>query len=164
MMGELIVRNLLHRPLRTLIGVMAVYARHKFSPSALDAMAVVAFSFAIATREDVGLHAFGFLSVWAGLNWLQGVPSRQSRWNLTRGCSARPPAGRWFGSRSCSVFARDGCNASSPARLQKASSTTLRSRFSSRLARAESNHFLACGSARARYLSRLPGANAAITA
>ena len=43
-------------------------------------IAVVAFLFAIATREDVGLHAFGFLSVWAGLNWLRGVPWRQSRW------------------------------------------------------------------------------------
>ena len=44
------------------------------------AITVLAFLFAIATREDVGLHAFGFLSVWAGLNWLQGVPWRQSRW------------------------------------------------------------------------------------
>ena len=43
-------------------------------------IAVIAFLFAIATREDVGLHAFGFLAVWAGLNWLQGVPWRQSRW------------------------------------------------------------------------------------
>ena len=43
-------------------------------------IAVIAFLFAIATREDVGLHAFGFLSVWIGLNWLQGVPWRQSRW------------------------------------------------------------------------------------
>jgi hypothetical protein len=42
-------------------------------------IAVIAFLFAIATREDVGLHAFGFLSIWAGLNWLQGVPWRQSR-------------------------------------------------------------------------------------
>jgi hypothetical protein len=42
--------------------------------------AVIAFLFAIATREDVGLHAFGFLAVWAGLNWLNGVPWRQSRW------------------------------------------------------------------------------------
>ncbi|MGA3002955.1 MAG: hypothetical protein ABSE20_14660 [Acetobacteraceae bacterium] len=43
-------------------------------------IAVVAFLFAIATREDVGLHAFGFLAVWVSLNWLQGVPWRQSRW------------------------------------------------------------------------------------
>jgi hypothetical protein len=43
-------------------------------------IAVIAFLFAIATREDVGLHAFGFLAVWAGLNWLRGIPWRQSRW------------------------------------------------------------------------------------
>ncbi|HEX3996512.1 MAG TPA: hypothetical protein VHX39_35535, partial [Acetobacteraceae bacterium] len=42
-------------------------------------IAVIAFLIAIATREDVGLHAFGFLAVWAGLNWLRGVPWRQSR-------------------------------------------------------------------------------------
>ncbi len=28
-------------------------------------IAVIAFVFAIATREDVGLHAFGFLAVWS---------------------------------------------------------------------------------------------------
>lgn len=43
-------------------------------------IAVIAFLFAIATREDVGLHAFGFLTVWAGLNWLRGQPWRNSRW------------------------------------------------------------------------------------
>jgi hypothetical protein len=43
-------------------------------------IAVIAFLFAIATREDVGLHAFGFLAIWAGLNWLQGFPWRHSRW------------------------------------------------------------------------------------
>lgn len=42
-------------------------------------IAVIAFLFAIGTREDVGLHAFGFLTVWVGLNWLQGVPWRRSR-------------------------------------------------------------------------------------
>jgi hypothetical protein len=43
-------------------------------------IAVISFLFGIATREDVGLHAFGFLAVWACVNWLQGVPWRQSRW------------------------------------------------------------------------------------
>jgi len=34
-------------------------------------IAVVAFLFAIATREDVGLHAFGFLAVWVSPNFLR---------------------------------------------------------------------------------------------
>jgi len=29
---------------------------------------------------DVGLHAFGFLSVWTAVNWLRGKPWQQSRW------------------------------------------------------------------------------------
>jgi hypothetical protein len=37
---------------------------------------------AIATREDVGLHAFGFLTVWATINWLRNVPWRRSAWIL----------------------------------------------------------------------------------
>jgi hypothetical protein len=45
-------------------------------------IAVIAFLFAIATREDVGLHAFGFLIVWVGLNRLQGLPWRHSRWSI----------------------------------------------------------------------------------
>jgi hypothetical protein len=40
--------------------------------------AVASFVLAIATREDVGLHAFGFLSVWIALNLWRGVPWRGS--------------------------------------------------------------------------------------
>jgi hypothetical protein len=43
-------------------------------------IAAVSFLFALATREDAGLHAFGFLTVWAGINWLRSVPWRQNLW------------------------------------------------------------------------------------
>jgi hypothetical protein len=37
------------------------------------AIAIVSFALALATREDVGMHAFGFLTVWLGVNWLRGA-------------------------------------------------------------------------------------------
>jgi hypothetical protein len=37
-------------------------------------LAIVWFLLALATREDVGLHAFGFLTVWIAYDWWQGVP------------------------------------------------------------------------------------------
>jgi hypothetical protein len=37
------------------------------------AIAIVSFALALITREDVGLHAFGFLTVWLGINWLRGA-------------------------------------------------------------------------------------------
>ena len=45
-----------------------------FAALAMDRcrIAAIAFGFALATREDIGLHAFGFLSVWICLNWLSG--------------------------------------------------------------------------------------------
>ena len=43
-------------------------------------IAVISFLVALATREDAGLHAFGFLTVWAGINWLRSVPWRQNIW------------------------------------------------------------------------------------
>jgi hypothetical protein len=43
-------------------------------------IAIASFVLALATREDVGLHAFGFLTVWAALNWYRLVPWRQSAW------------------------------------------------------------------------------------
>jgi hypothetical protein len=36
------------------------------------AIAIVSFALALVTREDAGLHAFGFLTVWLGINWLRG--------------------------------------------------------------------------------------------
>ena len=39
-------------------------------------LAIVSFLFALATREDMGLHVFGFLVVWVALNWLGGLPRR----------------------------------------------------------------------------------------
>jgi hypothetical protein len=42
-------------------------------------VAGVAFGFALATREDLGLHAFGFLVVWLALNRLRGTPWRSDR-------------------------------------------------------------------------------------
>jgi hypothetical protein len=43
-------------------------------------IAAAGLLFALATREDAGLHAFGFLTVWAGINWLRSVPWRQNIW------------------------------------------------------------------------------------
>jgi hypothetical protein len=43
-------------------------------------IAAVSFLVALATREDAGLHAFGFLTVWVGINWLRGVPWRRNIW------------------------------------------------------------------------------------
>jgi len=37
------------------------------------AIAIVSFALGLVTREDVGLHAFGFLTVWLGVNWLRGA-------------------------------------------------------------------------------------------
>jgi hypothetical protein len=42
-------------------------------------VATITFLFAVATREDVGLHAFSFLFVWIALNWFRGLPWRKSR-------------------------------------------------------------------------------------
>ena len=42
-------------------------------------VAAVAFVFALATREDLGLHAFGFLMAWLALNRLRGAPWRGDR-------------------------------------------------------------------------------------
>jgi len=44
------------------------------------AIAIVAFAAALATREDVGLHAFGFLFLWAAANRLRGIPWRHDAW------------------------------------------------------------------------------------
>jgi hypothetical protein len=44
------------------------------------AIAVVCLLFALATREDVGLHAFCFLAVWAVINRLRHRPWRDSVW------------------------------------------------------------------------------------
>jgi hypothetical protein len=41
------------------------------------AIAIVSFMLALATREDVGLHAFGFLTLWLGVNWLRGAGEGQ---------------------------------------------------------------------------------------
>lgn len=41
--------------------------------------AVIAFVLALATREDFGLHAFGFLFVWIALNRWRGLPWRIDR-------------------------------------------------------------------------------------
>jgi hypothetical protein len=41
-------------------------------------VAIVSLAFALATREDIGLHAFGFLSIWMCLNWVRGAPWRES--------------------------------------------------------------------------------------
>jgi hypothetical protein len=37
------------------------------------AIAIVCFILALATREDFGLHAFGFLTMWLAAGWLRGV-------------------------------------------------------------------------------------------
>jgi hypothetical protein len=42
--------------------------------------AIVCFLFALSTREDIGLHAFVFLSFWAAMNWWRDVPWRLNRW------------------------------------------------------------------------------------
>ncbi len=52
-----------------LLSFVALVLRHR-------AIAVVAFAFALATREDIGLHAFGFLFVWLALNRLRRQPLR----------------------------------------------------------------------------------------
>jgi hypothetical protein len=44
------------------------------------AIAIAAFACALATREDVGLHAFGFLAVWLAANRLRGEPWRSDAW------------------------------------------------------------------------------------
>jgi hypothetical protein len=41
-------------------------------------IASVSLLFALATREDVGFHAFGFLTVWLAVNWLRGVRREQN--------------------------------------------------------------------------------------
>jgi hypothetical protein len=46
------------------------------------AVAIVCLLFALATREDVGLHAFGFLTMWLGVNWLRGRKCQHTRQNL----------------------------------------------------------------------------------
>jgi hypothetical protein len=38
------------------------------------------FLLALLTREDVGLHAFVFLSLWAAANWRRNLPWRRNRW------------------------------------------------------------------------------------
>lgn len=43
-------------------------------------VAVACFLLAVATREDVGLHAFGFLAVWATVNRFRRVPWRETIW------------------------------------------------------------------------------------
>jgi hypothetical protein len=43
-------------------------------------IAVLAFAFAMITREDIGLHAFGFLALWAAANRLRGLPLRSDAW------------------------------------------------------------------------------------
>jgi len=45
-------------------------------------IAAVALLVALTTREDIGLHAFAFLSVWAVANRLAGLPWRHSAWIL----------------------------------------------------------------------------------
>jgi len=42
-------------------------------------LASIWFALALATREDVGLHAFGFLATWIAYNWWRGVPWQQTR-------------------------------------------------------------------------------------
>jgi hypothetical protein len=44
------------------------------------ALGAVWFLLALFTREDVGLHAFVFLSLWAAANWRRDVPWRRNRW------------------------------------------------------------------------------------
>jgi hypothetical protein len=41
------------------------------------AIAIVSLLLALATREDFGLHAFGFLTVWLAVNWLRSVSKSQ---------------------------------------------------------------------------------------
>ena len=43
-------------------------------------LGAVWFLLALFTREDVGLHAFVFLSLWAAANWRRDVPWRRNRW------------------------------------------------------------------------------------
>jgi hypothetical protein len=43
-------------------------------------VAGLAFTFALATREDIGLHAFGFLLLWLVANRIRGVMWREDRW------------------------------------------------------------------------------------
>jgi hypothetical protein len=42
-------------------------------------VAAICFVLALSTREDIGLHAFIFLSVWAAANWWRGVPWPRNR-------------------------------------------------------------------------------------
>jgi hypothetical protein len=56
-----------------LLCFVALVLRHR-------AIAVLAFAVALATREDVGLHAFGFLFIWIGLNRLRRRPLRDDFW------------------------------------------------------------------------------------
>ena len=44
------------------------------------ALAAVCFLLALATREDIGLHGFGFLALWAAANRWRGVAWRNNRW------------------------------------------------------------------------------------
>ena len=43
-------------------------------------LGAVWFLLALFTREDVGLHAFVFLSLWAAANWRRDVPWGRNRW------------------------------------------------------------------------------------
>lgn len=49
--------------------------------------AIVCLLFALSTREDMGLHAFVFLSIWAAVNWRRDVPWRLNRWIVGFACA-----------------------------------------------------------------------------
>jgi hypothetical protein len=53
-----------------LLALVALALRHHVP-------AAVAFAFALATREDFGLHAFGFLILWVAIDRLRRVPWRE---------------------------------------------------------------------------------------
>jgi hypothetical protein len=44
------------------------------------AIATACLLLALTTREDIGLHALGFLTLWLALNWYRGERGPQSRW------------------------------------------------------------------------------------
>jgi hypothetical protein len=56
-----------------LLSLVALVLQHR-------RIAMLAFALALATREDVGLHAFGFLSLWAIADRLRGVAWRRNAW------------------------------------------------------------------------------------
>lgn len=63
-----------------LLSFVALALRHR-------TVALVAFALALATREDLGLHAFGFLSLWVVAERLRGVPWRRNAWEIGFACA-----------------------------------------------------------------------------